>query len=190
MFFYNLFKGFYEKAGERMAGQCKEFIPLNSRILDFGCGSGIVGNKFKEAFGAGLVGVDIIDNRVENISFELYNGEDLSFFNDDSFDIVLVAYVLHHTENPLKLLDEIKRVARNTVIVYETPADGIFYKMMCGIHGISFARFFQKNSVEGCFFATEEWRRIFEEKGLKIIKEQKVNSFPLKNVLFVLKKGV
>ncbi|MDD5696787.1 MAG: class I SAM-dependent methyltransferase [Candidatus Pacebacteria bacterium] len=190
MFFYAFFKGFYEKAGERMTEQCKEFIPLNSKILDFGCGSGIVGNKFKQAFDAGLVGVDIVDNRVENISFELYNGQDLSFFNNDSFDVVLASYVLHHTENPLELLKELVRVARDVIIVYETPADGIFYRAACRIHGTSFARFFQRNSVKGRFFTTEEWRRIFEEKGLKIVKEQKVNSFPLKNVLFVLKKGV
>ncbi len=190
MFFYSLFNGFYKKAGERMVEQCKEFIPLNSKILDFGCGSGIVGKKFQQAFQADLLGVDIIDNRVENIPLRLYNGEDLSFLSSNLFDVVLVNYVLHHTKNPLVLLNEIIRVAKDVIIVYESPADGIFYRIMCYFHGISFARFFQKNSEKGSFFTTQEWRNIFQNKGLKILKEEKVNSFPLKNVLFVLKKGV
>jgi len=81
-----------------MVEQCKEFIPLNSKILDFGCGSGIVGKKFQQAFQADLLGVDIIDNRVENIPLRLYNGEDLSFLSSNLFDVVLVNYVLHHTK--------------------------------------------------------------------------------------------
>jgi len=173
-----------------MVEQCKEFIPLNSKILDFGCGSGIAGKKFQQAFQADFLGVDIIDNRVENIPFKLYNGQGLSFFNNNSFDVVLVNYVLHHTKNPLELLDEIIRVAKNVIVVYESPADGIFYRIMCWLHGTSFARFFQRNSERGRFFTTQEWKKIFQDKGLKILKEEKVNSFPLKNVLFILKKGV
>jgi len=56
------------------------------------------GKKFQQAFQADLLGVDIIDNRVENIPLRLYNGEDLSFLSSNLFDVVLVNYVLHHTK--------------------------------------------------------------------------------------------
>lgn len=173
-----------------MIKDCEGFIRNNSELLDFGCGSGIVAKEFEKAFNLKIKGVDIIDNRVENIPFELYNGKDLSFFNDNSFDTVLVSYVLHHTNNPIEQIKEIKRVSKDTVIVYESPCDGFFYKAMCSIHGISFAKYFQKNKNKGKFFTTKEWKEIFKENGFNVVKEKIVGYFPLKNTLFILKKGV
>jgi SAM-dependent methyltransferase len=191
MMFYSFFRGFYKKAAKRMVNDCKSFIPLNSKILDFGCGSAIVAREFEESFKSEIIGIDIIDNRVENIPFKLYDGKDISFFDDNSFDVVLVSYVLHHTNDPIGIFKrDIKRVAKDIVIVYESPCDGLFYKLMCRIHGTSFARFFQKNSIEGKFFTTKEWGDVFKENGFKIVKEKIVNNFPLRNTLFILKKGV
>jgi len=190
MIFYSLFRGFYKRAAKKMVNDCQNYISPNSKILDFGCGSAIVGKEFAKSFNSEIVGVDIIDNRVENIPFELYNGGGIPFYNDNTFDVALVSYVLHHTENPIGLFKEVARVGKDTVIVYETPCDGMFYNFMCRIHGVSFAKYFQKNSIEGKFFTTKEWENIFKENGFKIVKEKVVNSFPLKNVLFILKKGV
>jgi len=190
MIFYSLFRGFYKKAAKGMVKDCEGFIKFNSQILDFGCGSGIVAKEFGELFNSKVKGVDIIDNRVENIPFELYNGRDLSFFNDNSFDTVLVSYVLHHTNSPIEQIKEIKRVSKDTVIVFESPCDGLFYRVMCLIHGISFAKYFQKNQNKGKFFTTKEWKDIFKENGFNVIKEKIVGYFPLKNTLFILKKGV
>jgi len=190
MIFYSLFRGLYKRAAKKMVNDCYDYISPNSKILDFGCGSAIAGSEFAKSFNSEVVGVDIIDNRVENISFELYNGKDLSFYNDKVFDVVLAAYVLHHTENPVELFKEIARVSKDTVIVYESPCDGMFYNLVCKIHGTSFAKYFQKNTIEGKFFTTKEWRNIFKENGFKIVKEEVVNYFPIKNTLFILKRGV
>jgi len=50
------------------------------------------------------------------------------------------------------LLNEIIRVAKDVIIVYESPADGIFYRIMCYFHGISFARFFRKIQRKEVFY--------------------------------------
>ena len=190
MIFYSLFKWFYKQAALIMVKDCKDFIFPNSKILDFGCGSAIIGNEFAKSFKSEILGVDIIDNRVENIPFRLYNGKDLCFFDNNIFDVVLVNYVLHHTNNPIELFKEIARVSKDTIIVYESPCDNFFYNLMCKIHGVSFAKYFQKNKIKGKFFTTKEWKDIFKKNGFNVVKEKMVGRFPLKNTLFILKRGV
>lgn len=190
MIFYSLFRGLYKRAAKKMVKDCEDFIPSNSKIMDFGCGSAIVANEFSKSFQSEILGIDIIDNRVEKIPFKLYNGKDLSFFNDKSFDVILVNYVLHHTENPVELFKEIARITKKIIVVYESPCDGLFYKSMCKIHGASFAKYFQKNKIKGRFFTTKKWKSIFKENGFDIVKEKTVGIFPLKNTLFILKRGV
>ncbi len=47
-----------------------------------------------------------------------YDGKNLPF-KDNSFDVVLIAFVLHHCENPELVLREAARVAKGRVVVLE-----------------------------------------------------------------------
>jgi ubiquinone/menaquinone biosynthesis C-methylase UbiE len=48
----------------------------------------------------------------------IYNGLDIPF-KDNSFDVVLILFVLHHAAEPARLLREAKRICRRSVIVFE-----------------------------------------------------------------------
>lgn len=172
--FYRIFSPVYRMAAERMANDCRDFIGTGDRILDLGCGSAIVAKKFEQYFGSKVSGVDIIDNRVDKIDFKLFDGRVLPF-EDKSFDDVLIAYVLHHCQDPLKTLSEAKRVARKRVIVYEDMPDGWWGKIRCKIHGNLFNIFFQKNRVQCNFLNQEGWEKVFKELGLNPIFEKKVS---------------
>ena len=141
---YRIFRKFYRNAAREMCKDCADFILPNSKILDFGCGSGTVGKEFGMFFRSSVLGVDIIDNRIEDIEFIKYNGEDLSFLEENYFDVVLINFVLHHCKNPKDLLKEIRRVSNNTIILYENLPEGPLSKMMCYYMGCLLQNYFRK----------------------------------------------
>ncbi len=190
-FQYRLFHGAYEKAGREMCKECFDFIKEDSQLLDLGCGSGIVGKEFGRFFNSDVLGLDIIDNRVIEIPFRRYDGKNLSFLKDDSFDAVLINYVLHHCQNPIELLKEAKRVSKGVIVLYENLPEGLWSRMFCFLHGVSFACFFQKNENKGRFYTRKEWEEIFERLGLKVIYSKKLSGWKLmKEHLYILNKGV
>jgi len=190
-FQYRLFRNQYEKAGREMCKDCLNFIKEDSNLLDLGCGSGIIGKEFGRFFNSEVLGLDIIDNRVIEIPFRRYDGNNLSFLKDNSYDAVLINYVLHHCQNPIELLKESKRVTKDIIIIYENIPEGWLSRLFCYFHGVSFACFFQKNANKGKFLKRKEWEGEFEKLGLKVLYSKKVSGFkPMKEHLYILSKGV
>jgi 2-polyprenyl-3-methyl-5-hydroxy-6-metoxy-1,4-benzoquinol methylase len=175
-----------------MCRECEKYINSDSQILDLGCGSGIISHEFEKFFNSETLGLDIIDNRVVAIPFRIYKGDNLSFLKDNSYDAVLINFVLHHCQNPIELLKESKRVSKETIIIYENLPEGLLSKLFCFLHGVSFACLFQKNSNRGSFNTDGQWRRIFNDLDLEVVFSKKVSSGfnPMKEQLYILKKGV
>ena len=168
-----------------MCRLCEEFIERHSKILDLGCGSGIIGKEFQKYFKSELLGVDIKKNLIKDIPFQLANGENLPF-KEKSFDIVLLNFVLHHTKDPEQVLREAKRVGKK-IIIFEDLPKGCLGRLFCLIHGESFAIFFQKTRNYGNFKSEREWEDIFEKLKLKVIYKRRVANFPIRKELFVLR---
>lgn len=189
MNFYRIFTKIYERAGKEMCWNCQNFIKKGAKILDMGCGSGIVGKSFQDFFQAVLVGVDIKDQRIAKIPFHIIDGKTVPF-KDDFFDIVLINYVLHHSKDPIPLLKEAKRVTSDKIIVFEDLSEGVLTNLICQVHSISYNYFFQKNNQRGKFLNDENWKKIFTDLGLRLISEKRVSSIfnPVKKKLFVLEK--
>ena len=182
--YYRILSKIYEGAAKKMCLDCQDFIQRGSKILDLGCGSGIVGNQFKEFFQAEFFGTDIIDRRAVPLDFEIFDGKNLPF-PEKSFDVVLINYVLHHSEDPISVLKEAKRVARDKIVIYEDLPEDILSKLICQLHGISFDNFFG-NPTKTSFKSEREWEKIFKGLGLNIIFKKRVNNFPAKKELFIL----
>ncbi len=177
-----------------MAADCAPFVKKGTRFLDLGCGSGIISREFEKKFGLDLVGVDIIDNRIIPIKFQLYDGKTLPF-DDGGFDTVLISYVLHHANEPVRLLKEAKRVlkAGGRIIVFEDLYQGSFAKLICGIHGGTYGALFERGKGKGvCNFKTEkQWEDIFRALGLKPIFGKRVSTRlnPVNKHLFILENS-
>jgi ubiquinone/menaquinone biosynthesis C-methylase UbiE len=182
MSYYQLFEKIFEKAAKKMCFLCKDFISQGSKILDFGCGSGIVGATFAQYFNSKIIGVDIVDQRIRPISFLKIDGKNLPFPND-YFDVALVCFVLHHVVDPIEVLKEIKRVSKIIIICEDLP-EGIFGKIYCFLHWISWNLFFGK-SPKFNFHTTKEWEEVFETLGLKLVSKK---DFLIKRKIFILKK--
>lgn len=183
--YYRIFLPIYRRVARKMCRDCRDFIKKKEKILDLGCGSGIIAEAFKEFFEAEVTGVDIKDQRIFNIPFEIIDGKNLAF-PDKSFDTVLINYVLHHSDEPTALLREAGRVAKK-IIIYEDLSENFLSRIYCKLHNLTFNIFFQKEKANSGFFKTsKEWENIFQEMGFTVIFKKTVNNFPVKKKLFVL----
>ncbi len=183
-FYYLTLSWIYRWYGKKMCKECEGFIKPFSKILDLGCGSGIIAKEFQKHFKSELIGIDIIENLVEKIPFKKFDGEFIPF-PPKSFDVVMINFVLHHCRNPLQLLKEAKRVGKE-IIVYEDLPEGLLGKLFCKIHGFTFSSIFQKEKNQN-FKTEKEWKKIFDKLKLKIIFKKRVANFPVKKQLFILR---
>ena len=109
----------WQTRGEVVAERERElvtraFFPLGSRVLDLGCGEGATLYHLGEPEGA--TGVDLFPDKVNfaaerlpKCRFRCASVYELPF-EDRSFDHVLVRDVVHHLDEPNRLVDECHRV--------------------------------------------------------------------------------
>lgn len=100
-------------------------IPLNSSILDVGCGDGELARMIAEKRrDTDISGVDVLVRPDTKIPISEFNGVTLPF-PDKSFDLVMFIDVLHHTEDPKILLREAVRVAKKGVVMKDHTRNGL-----------------------------------------------------------------
>lgn len=106
----------------------------SSKILDVGCGEGIVANFLtnKPSLKPNqIVGIDIEPNRLRiargiNPKVQFFQGSIYNLpFQNNSFDLVLALEVLEHLEFPEKAIGELNRISKNWVII-SVPNDWMF----------------------------------------------------------------
>ena len=101
---------------------CLEAVLVRSvghKILDVGCGRGLLARRLSELFGA-VVGCDIVLDPAlvssERLRFVPGSVEDLPFA-DDEFDTVVCTHTLEHVQRIDRALSELRRVAKRRLIV-------------------------------------------------------------------------
>jgi alpha-1,6-mannosyltransferase len=163
---------------------CHPHLPRHGRLLDLGAGEGYVGAEAAAA-GYDVTLVDVVDHNATLLRHVTYDGRDLPF-GDDTYDIGVLAYVLHHCRDPERVLREAGRVCRNLVVmesVYESPLD---------LRALTFldhlANRFRGIPVEPLYFDTVSgWRQRFAAAGYEIAHEEVLGWFVHKHVGFVLR---
>lgn len=132
-----LIRGLFIKRLEKCIELVKDDINSRIKILDIGCGEGILEKELRKKTERGKIyGVDFNVNtnklnklNLKNCRFMIGDATKLKFRNN-YFDIVFGVDILEHIKNAEKAVKEIKRVLKNNgILVLSGPTESIFQKL-------------------------------------------------------------
>lgn len=102
-----------------------EWIPANSRVLDLGCGDGTLMAQLQREKNVSGYGVEIDDDNIARciekgvrvIQTDIDDGLS-AYFDEDSFDYVVMSQTLQAMLRPDQLLEEMLRVSKNGIVTF------------------------------------------------------------------------
>ena len=178
-------KKFYLNLGNKWVHRKLETVlpHINGNTIDIGSGNGMVAFYLQEN-GHKMTALDVADLSIHpEIKTIVYDGQQMPFKNQQ-FDTGLILTVLHHTDNPLIVLKEAKRVCKKLIIIEDIYSNTIQQYMTYAMDtlvnlGHSNMTYQNKND--------QEWKTTFKQLGLKVVSEkQKSVLLFFKQVTYVL----
>jgi len=163
----------------------------NCRVLDLGAGEGYVGAAVAGALGATVELADVVDMNRTTLPHTVYDGQKLPF-SDDTFDVTILYFVLHHCGHQEAVLRESRRVTQGRVIVVEsvyekrwdlrllTALDTLANRLRSG--GLM-----NKQEVHLLFRKASDWRTIFQDLGFEVLAQERKGRWIHKQQLFLLR---
>jgi ubiquinone/menaquinone biosynthesis C-methylase UbiE len=152
-----------------MALEISRVLPKHAAVLDVGCGNGFIAHHLTGLLGAEVVGIDVGTKTTARINYLSYDGCHFPL-QDQSFDAVLLCYVLHHAQDAVLLLNEVARVLRSggLAIIYEDIPSAWWDRAVCWVHSRQW-----RNQTGPCSFQLDkDWRRVFASAGFEILRER------------------
>jgi len=115
-------------------------------ILDIGCGR--PSRHLQPLKGENVIHIDINRNAVHlEVQCDAYNLP----FQSNSFSTVYASHTLEHLDNPIKTIQEIKRVSAKRVVIKVPNASYFKWKSSAGAHIFSWNQYTLRNLLERYF---------------------------------------
>lgn len=152
-----------------MALEVARALPPRANVLDVGCGNGFIAHHLSGMLGTTVVGLDVGEGTAARINYVPYDGRHFPL-KDQTFDAVLLCYVLHHAQDAVLVLNEVGRVLRNggVAIIYEDIPSLWWDRMVCWTHDRQW-----RGRTGPCTFRIEQgWRKTFSLAGFEIVSER------------------
>ncbi|XWN30405.1 MAG: methionine biosynthesis protein MetW [Devosia sp.] len=102
----------------------RELVDPGSRILDVGCGDGMLMALLEGTHGVRASGIELSQSGVNEavaIGLSVIQGDadtDLENYPDDSFDYVILSQTLQATRDPRRVMEHLLRIGRNCVVSF------------------------------------------------------------------------
>ena len=173
-----------------MALEIARVLPLKSRVLDVGCGSGFIAHHLSAMLNAKAIGTDLDAGAEAAIDYRQFDGKQFPV-SDRSVDAVLLCYVLHHAQDPSILMKELRRVLSfgGRAVIYEDIPAVWWDRLVCWIHNLKWCK-----RTGPCTFRNEsEWRVLFNAAGFDVLTERQLSRcrnlmHPVRRRFYVLKQ--
>lgn len=171
----------------RVRQLCKhlsDLMPQSAKVLDVGCGDGTLAMLIKQLRpDVEIEGIDVLVRGKTQIPVKEFDGVTIPF-EDNTFDVVMFVDVLHHTDDPMILLKEAARVAKDFVVIKDHTDEGILSN--------STLRFMDwvGNKPHGVvlpynYWKEAQWKNAFQKLQLEILAWQnKLELYPFFADLF------
>lgn len=128
-------------------------LDLTKKVLDIGCGNGFFTYHFSRI--SNTVGLDYSGHMLSiNPCEKLIQGSaNLLPFKDCVFDMVFCSSLLHHIEEPTRVVAEMKRVSNRYVVFFEPNRDNPLVALFSAMakeerHALRFSKNYLKSIVE------------------------------------------
>lgn len=157
----------YDRRVQVLSSHMASQIDADSTILDIGCGDGQISELIaSKVSGSSIAGIDVMERSIANIEVSKYDGLNIPH-EDNSVDTCTFVDVLHHADDPFRVLEEAGRVARKSIVIKDHLADGFLnweiLRFMDWVgnerHGVSLPYNYLKKA---------EWDNYFEKLGWKL----------------------
>lgn len=180
--FFSIYQNLELKEERKRIASLKDYLTAGERLLDVGAGSGRFGKKIQDDLNVIVQGVDVVDYAEASIPVHVYDGKKLPF-PDKSFDVVLVAFVLHHITHQDVIFRELIRCARKKIFIledtYDTPWQHLFimwndYHTNILQEHIKIGKGYSKSGVTDMpmpmtFRSVAQWKKFFSLFPLKVV---------------------
>lgn len=114
----------YPRRISQLSQSIANLLPAKSRVLDIGCGDGLLSSQILEKRGdISVQGIDVLVRNKTFIPVTEFNGAVVPY-PDGFFDVAILVDVLHHTNDPTILLREAKRVSRKAIVIKDHTSNG------------------------------------------------------------------
>ncbi len=147
-----------------LAAHLGSLLPEGSRVLDVGCGDGRLARAIADRRpDLSFEGIDVVDRPGAVIPVRVFDGKRIPCA-DRAGDVVLIADVLHHTDDPAALLAETCRVARRAVVVKDHLREGFLagptLRLMDWVGNAPYGTRLTYN-----YWTRDQWRAAFSRLG-------------------------
>jgi len=175
-----------------MALEIARLLPRDLSVLDVGCGNGFIAHHLSALLNASVTGIDLGPAAEAAIDYRRFDG---NFFpvEDQTFDAVLLCYVLHHAQQVRVVMEEMRRVLANGgyAVVFEDIPAAWWDRLVCWTHDLKW----RKRTGPCTFRSPFEWQTIFTEAGFEVVSERVLSRWrnlahPVQRRRFVLRRGL
>ena len=158
----------YQHRVDALASKLASLIRPGQKVLDVGSGDGEVAIGISKKIDIDVTGIDVVPRTTNKIPITMYDGKKIPF-DDESFNVVMVCDVLHHTEIPLDCLAEIVRVSDSYIVIKDHLCEGywsyLILRLMDWVGNAHIGVALPYN-----YYSRSQWESAFEKLNLTVVK--------------------